>query len=512
MPSFTGVQAAPESPQLDLSLSGIRDNHRRGTLADFLRDKIREGSEFSVVSAFFTIYAWDAFQSELARISSMRFLFGEPRFLSQLDPDRTDKKAFKIEDEGLQLANRLEQKRVARECAAWLAEKADIRSIRQASFLHGKMYHIARNGIEDAILGSSNFTVRGLGLAPANNNIELNLEVDSNRDRRDLKAWFDEIWNNSDLVEEVKAEVLGYLKQLYVDHAPEFIYFKTLYHVFERYLAGQSSDDLLFERTQIVETQVWKMLFDFQKDGVKGAINKINAYNGCIIADSVGLGKTFEALAVIKYFELRNHKVLVLCPKKLRDNWTVYQAHNNSELNPFLSDRFGYTVLCHTDLSRDSGRSGDIDLANINWGNYDLVVIDESHNFRNNAPGKRDADGNIVRMSRYQRLMQHIIKEGLNTRVLLLSATPVNTDLKDLRNRNDASSNRNRAPSALYFSRDPHSRSLSSRTLVRKPLSARPPTDALSSTTSSSKSIVSTFTDRTQAPTRRASSAPCDPW
>jgi SNF2 family DNA or RNA helicase len=424
----------PPLPQLQLPISGIRDNHHRGTLADFLRDRIRQGSDLSVVSAFFTIYAWDAFQRELSRIHSMRFLFGEPRFLRELDPERSDKKAFKIEDESLQLANRLEQKRVARECAAWLAEKAEIRSIRQSALLHGKMYHLACNGIEDAILGSSNFTVRGLGLAPANNNIELNLEVDSARDRRDLKAWFDEIWNNTDLVEDVKPEVLDYLKQLYVDHSPEFIYFKTLFHLFERYLAGKQSGSALFERTQIVETEIWKKLFEFQKDAVKGAIHKIDAYNGCIIADSVGLGKTFEALAVIKYYELRNHKVLVLCPKKLRENWTVYQAHNNSELNPFVNDRFGYTVLCHTDLSRESGRSGDVDLATINWGNYDLVVIDESHNFRNNSPGKRDTDGNIVRMSRYQRLMQHVIKTGLNTKVLLISATPVNTDLNDLRN------------------------------------------------------------------------------
>jgi SNF2 family DNA or RNA helicase len=415
-------------------VSGIRDNYRRGSVAEFLREKILSGSDLSVVSAYFTIYAWDAFQHELSKVNHMRFLFGEPRFIRTIDPDRTDKKSFKIEDEGLQLANRLEQKRVARDCAEWIAAKAEIRSVRAACLLHGKMYHIAHNGIEDAILGSSNFTVHGLGLSAANNNIELNLEVDSNRDRRDLKAWFDEIWDNTDLVEDVKAEVLGYLEQLYVNHAPEFIYFKTLFHIFERYLAGQQAGGLLFERTQIVETEIWKMLFDFQKDAVKGAINKINAHNGCIIADSVGLGKTFEALGIIKYYELRNHKVLVLCPKKLRENWTVYQAQNNSELNPLVNDRLGYTVLSHTDLSRESGKSGDIDLAAINWGNYDLVVIDESHNFRNNARGKRDEDGNIIRMSRYERLMQHIIKQGLKTKVLLVSATPVNTDLRDLRN------------------------------------------------------------------------------
>ena len=165
---------------------------------------------------------------------------------------------------------------------------------------------------------------------------------------------------------------------------------------------------------------------------MKGAINKILKHNGCILADSVGLGKTYEALAVIKYFELRNERVLVLCPKKLRENWTVYKL--NDQLNPFGDDRFRYDVLSHTDLSRDTGKTGDIDLSTLNWGNYDLVVIDESHNFRNNTPGKRDEEGNIIRKSRYERMMEDIIKAGVKTKVLLLSATPVNNDLKDLRN------------------------------------------------------------------------------
>lgn len=407
--------------------SGIRDNHTRGSVGDFLKDKIEAGSKLSVVSAYFTIYAFDALREHLLDIERMDFLFGEPRFIRSLDPKRTDKKAFKIEDEGLRLGNRLEQKRIARECAEWIQAKVNIRSIRQANLLHGKMYHISDGARESAIMGSSNFTVSGLGLG-VSNNIELNLEVDDIHDREDLKNWFDEIWNDEKLVEDVKAEVLVYLAQLYDNHPPEFIYYKTLFHIFEQFLAEQDKGGLFDAKDQLVDTQVWNTLFDFQKDGAKGAINKIRAHNGCIIADSVGLGKTFEALAVIKYFELRNDKVLVLCPKKLRENWTVYQAQNNSELNPFLKDRFGYTVLAHTDLSRTRGRSGDIDLESINWGNYDLVVIDESHNFRNNLKGKGETK------SRYERLMDDIINSGVKTKVLLLSATPVNNDLKDLRN------------------------------------------------------------------------------
>lgn len=198
-------------PEISPPVSGIRDNHHRGTVGDFLQSKIEGGSSLSMVSAYFTIYAFDALKASLLGIDNLRFLFGEPRFIKSLDPERTDKKAFKIEDEGLLLQNRLKQKRVARECAEWIDDKVQIRSIRAQNLLHGKMYHIARNGVEEAILGSSNFTVRGLGLSPASNNIELNLEVDSNRDRRDLKAWFDELWNDTDRVEDVKAEVLSYL-------------------------------------------------------------------------------------------------------------------------------------------------------------------------------------------------------------------------------------------------------------------------------------------------------------
>jgi SNF2 family DNA or RNA helicase len=412
--------------------SGLRDNHTRGTVADFLRGKSQTGSKLSIVSAYFTIYAYDALKEELERIEHLDFLFGEPTFINRLDPSKTEKKAFIIDADGLELSNKLQQKRVARECANWIERKVDIKTIKQSNLLHGKMYHVATAGVEDAILGSSNFTVRGLGLGNTGNNIELNLIVDGNRDRQELKQWFDELWGNETLVKDVKQDVLNYLKQLYENNTPEFIYYKTLFHIFEKFLGDAGKTDADLGKTSLFETGVWKALFEFQKDGAKGAINKILRHNGCIIADSVGLGKTYEALAVMKYFELKNERVLVLCPKKLRDNWTVFKA--NSLLNPFVADRFRYDVVSHTDLSRETGYSGDINLATLNWGNYDLIVIDESHNFRNNTPGRKDDEGNIVRRSRYQRLMDDIIKSGVRTKVLLISATPVNNDLKDLRN------------------------------------------------------------------------------
>lgn len=415
--------------------SGIHDNYLREKMGIFLKNKITKDSELSIVSAFFTIYAYDALKENLDQISKLRFLFGEPRFIRTIDPDRTEAKTFSITDEDISLSNCLQQKRVALDCANWIKDKKiEIHSINKANFLHGKMYHITKGPLQDVILGSSNFTVRGLGLSTSINNIELNMEINDQRDREDLKDWFDSLWNNEELTKDVKDEVLKYLEKLYRNISPEFIYYKTLFHIFEDYLSKREKEDIAEKEKLIIDSQIWNYLFDFQKDGVKGAINKIMNYGGCILADSVGLGKTYEALAIIKYFELQNYRVLVLCPKKLKDNWTVFQASVNSELNPFPEDRFGYTVLSHTDLSREKGFSGNIDLENFNWGNYDLVVIDESHNFRNNTKGRKDEENNLVRKSRYERLMEDIIKGNVKTRVLMLSATPVNTSLKDLRN------------------------------------------------------------------------------
>lgn len=414
--------------------TSIRDNRARGSVGGFLLEHLTPGSHLAVVSAYFTIHAYHQLKAKLNTVHKMDFLFGEPRFLQALDPRKTDKKEFQIEDDRLviPLANQLQQRSIARECAAWIREKVSIKSMVKPNFLHGKMYHLRDgNGVAKAIAGSSNFTVNGLGFGKSPN-IELNMEIDSDRDRADLYAWFQEIWNDeSGLVEDVKDEVLKYLEQLYVENDPEFIYYKTLYHIFEKYFSEQRDNSKLDESTGFLGTKIWHMLYDFQKDGVRGAINKILKHNGCIIADSVGLGKTFEALAVIKYFELRNERVLVICPKKLRENWTVYKL--NDELNPLIADRFDYDVLSHTDLSRRGGKSGDIELSRIKWDNYNLVVIDESHNFRNSERGRINEDGSVVK-SRYARLLEDIIQSGVKTKVLLLSATPVNNNLRDLRN------------------------------------------------------------------------------
>ena len=412
----------------------IRDNHDRGTVGDFLKSNIENGSSLSVVSAYFTIHAFEALKAHLWEIDGLRFLFGEPDFIKNLDARNTDSKAFKIEDEGLQLDKPLQQRPIAQECADWIKDKVEIKSTRQSNLLHGKMYHIANNGVEKAIMGSSNFTVQGLGLGQSNNNIELNLEVDSSQDRQDLKAWFDDVWNDDERVEDVKKKVIDRLEKLGDDQAPEFIYYKTLYELFRDELETRMNNEQKLEDTHLYDTKIWDTLYAFQQDGVKSVIARLLRHNGCILADSVGLGKTYTALAVIKFFELRNDRVLVLCPKKLRENWALYPVYYSQLNNPFEKDKFGYSLLAHTDLSRYSGDADGTDLAGFNWSNFDLVVIDESHNFRNDTKPERDDAGNITRHSRYTRLLEEVINAGAKTKVLMLSATPVNTSLIDLRN------------------------------------------------------------------------------
>ena len=409
--------------------SAIWDNRRHGSVGEYLTGVLAPDADVSVVSAFFTIYAYGRLRDGLEQVGSFRFLFGEPRFV--LAPDQGTAKAFDIEDAGLRLHDRLEQRALARQCANWIRRTAEIRSVVRSGFLHGKMVHARHpSGVEHALVGSSNFTVRGLGLS-RDANIELNLELNDRRDVADLLQWFEDIWA-SDMTRDVRDDVLAYLERLYGNTPPEFLYYVTLFHVFDRFLREQADARLLDERTGFFDSRIWECLYPFQKDGVRGAINKILRHNGCIIADSVGLGKTFEALAVIKYFELVNARVLVLCPKKLVGNWALYR--HNDRRNILVDDRFRYDIACHTDLSRQGGTNDfGLDLANLNWSNYDLLVIDESHHFRNSAYGKEGEDG-TYRATRYERVMEEIIRQGVPTKVLLLSATPVNNTLRDLRN------------------------------------------------------------------------------
>ena len=411
----------------------IVDNRRR-RVGDFLRDRIDPGSDLSIVSAYFTIYAYGALRGALEGAGRVRFLYGEPWAVGTMDPEGGEPKSFRLTDDGgIELRRVLAQKPLARACAAWIDRQVEIRTIDRANFLHGKLYHVAGEAGAAALVGSSNFTRRGLGEG-ARPNVELNVEVRDEADRAALLHWFDDLWGDQSLTRDAKAEVLAALERLGAAYSPEFVYYKTLFHVFEDWIDRQREREGLLRDVHLHDTAIWQALYEFQKDGATSAINRLLRHNGCIVADSVGLGKTWTALAVIKFFELRNERVLVLCPRKLEANWTRYTSWAAQRGNPFERDRLNYAVLAHTDLSRYEGKSGAVDLAGFHWGAFDLVVIDESHNFRNEGRDRTDEAGNVVRRSRYNRLLEEVVRSGARTRLLMLSATPVNTSLRDLRN------------------------------------------------------------------------------
>ena len=427
-------EAHNPAPQSHARTGAIVDN-RRCRVGNVLTDEIAPASAMSFVSAYFTIYAYEALRDTLEAAGQLRFLYGDPQGVGSVDPASDQAKAFKLTDDGgVELKQVLAQKPLARACAAWIKRQVDIRTVDKANFLHGKLYHVTRpDGTSAAVLGSSNFTRRGLGLSRVPN-IELNTRIRDSDERDALYEWFDALWTDDNLTRDAKQEVLAALARLGTAYAPEFVYYKTLYHIFEERLAERGEREGLLHDVHLYDTEVWKALYEFQRDGATNAINRLLRHNGCIVADSVGLGKTWTALAVIKFFELRNERVLVLCPKRLEQNWMRYTSRAAHRNNPFDKDRLGYTVLAHTDLSRYEGRAGDIDLAQFNWSAFDLIVIDESHNFRNEGRDRTDEAGVMVRRSRYNRLLEEVVKGGVQSKVLMLSATPVNTSLRDLRN------------------------------------------------------------------------------
>ncbi len=408
----------------------VLDN-KKYRVIDELKEELNKGSKLSIISAYFTIYAYAELKKELSEIDNMRFIFTEPTFVNKDEElireyyiERNIEKKMSGNEFEIKLRNEMKQAAIAKECAEWLKNKAEIKSLKQANPAQPRLVYIENPDDNLSINGTVDFTSDGLGITPSNR-IDSNMCLYGKDYTISFLQAFNELWEDDTAVQDVKEKVLEQMRILYKENTPEFIYFVTLYNIFNNYLDELTEDNIVKSRTGFKETQIWNKLYKFQKDGVMGAIDKIEKYNGCIIADSVGLGKTFTALAVIKYYELRNDRVLVIVPKRLRENWTVYTM--NDKRNIFSGDRFNYDVLNHTDLSRTSGYSGEINLATLNWSNYDLVVIDESHNFRNNPPVKG-------RITRYERFMNDIIKAGVKTKVLMLSATPVNNRMNDIKN------------------------------------------------------------------------------
>lgn len=406
--------------------------------------KLSIKSTVSVAAASFSIYAYEALKDELENVDELRFIFTSPTFIQ--DKVKKEKREFFIpklnrernlygSDFEVKLRNKLEQKAIAKECADWIRRKVKFKSNASQEEMGGFLH--VQNQKPSAYVPFSEFTTTELGCERGNAIYSMVNVMPSPFAEEYLKI-FNEQWQNSDKFKDVTAQVLEYIETVYNENSPEFIYFITLYNIFNEFLEDISEDVLPNEATGFKNSVIWNKLYNFQKDAALAIINKLEKYNGCILADSVGLGKTFTALSVIKYYENRNKSVLVLCPKKLYDNWNTFKT--NYKNNPLVADRLRYDILFHSDLSRERGLSAGIDLERINWGNYDLIVIDESHNFRNGGnidDEELDSDldnGEPRKANRYQKLMKKVIRAGVKTKVLMLSATPVNNRFNDLKN------------------------------------------------------------------------------
>jgi len=406
-------------------------NNTSKTLRDDLSVEIKEGSKLSIAAACFSIYAFQALKDELQGIDELRFIFTSPTFVTE--KAKKEKREFYIPrlnrerslygtEFEVKLRNELTQKAIAKECAEWIKDKVKFKSNISDKSIQGMLV------VDDTgYTPINNFTTVELGCEKGN--IISTTIVKDQALGQTLIRDFNEIWNDKKLLQEVTDEVIDNITTAYNENSPDFIYFVTLYNIFNEFLEDISEDVLPNEATGFKDSKIWSMLYNFQKDAVLAIINKLEKYNGCILADSVGLGKTFTALAVVKYYENRNKSVLVLCPKKLTNNWNTYK--DNYINNPIACDRLRYDVLYHTDLNRTHGKSNGLDLERLNWSNYDLVVIDESHNFRNG--GKLSGDDN-EKENRYLRLLNKVIRKGVKTKVLMLSATPVNNRFNDLKN------------------------------------------------------------------------------
>lgn len=401
------------------------------TLKDDLSVEIQKDSKVSIAAACFSIYAFAELKKELKNVEELRFIFTSPTFVQErakkerrefyIPRQERERNLYGSEFE-VKLRNEMTQKAIAKECADWIRKKAVFKS----NVTHENMMGFM-NVDEKSYMPLNGFTTVDLGCERGNNAYYMVQKSDAPMSTAYLQL-FEQIWNDSSKLQEVTEEVIDSITTVYNENSPDYIYFVTLYNIFNEFLEDLSEDDLPNEATGFKESKIWGMLYNFQKDAALAIINKLEKYNGCILADSVGLGKTFTALSVIKYYENRNKSVLVLCPKKLANNWNTYK--DNYVNNPIAADRMRYDVLFHTDLSRDHGSSNGLDLDRLNWGNYDLVVIDESHNFRNG--GK--ISGEDEKENRYLKLLNKIIRKGVKTKVLMLSATPVNNRFVDLKN------------------------------------------------------------------------------
>ena len=408
---------------------------------DDLRQTLASGnSQISIAAASFSIYAYEALKEELEKVECVNFIFTSPTFTT--DKTEKQKREFYIpklnrernlfgSEFEIRLRNQLTQRAIARECADWIRRKARFKT----NVTHGSMNSFlnVKTGDETyTYMPFNEFTTTELGLDRGNNLCPMVVGMPGHSSTDMFLKNFAELWKDKEKFQDVTDNVIENIETVYKENAPAFIYFITLYNIFNEFLEDISEDVLPNEATGFKSSVIWNKLYNFQRDASLAIINKLEKYNGCILADSVGLGKTFTALSVIKYYENRNRNVLVLCPKKLNDNWQTFRS--NYKNNPVLADRLRYDILFHSDLSRDKGLSNGLDLERVNWGNYDLIVIDESHNFRNGGRFDNEDEDDDFKENRYARLMNKVIRSGVKTKVLMLSATPVNNRFSDLKN------------------------------------------------------------------------------
>ena len=409
-------------------------NNKTDKVGDDFKKTIGLKSKLQVAAGIFSIYGFESLKNELKKIDKLSFIFTDPTFI-ELDKNSREQKQFQIHanfrqkaisgsEFEINLKNELKGKAIAKECKKWIEKKVEFKTNIGNKYIQPHILLVNEDN-NYVYMGINEFSSAGFGYKKDNSILHQIIKTDDYPTTSQYLENFKDIWNDEKTLINVTEEVIGYIADLYKENSPEFIYYLTLYNIFDVFLEDISEDELANEKTGFKDSIIWNKLYDFQRDAVLGIINKLERHNGCILADSVGLGKTFTALGVIKYYQERNRTVLVLCPKKLGDNWQTFL--NNYEDNPLVKDRLNYDILFHTDLSREKGESNGIDLSRINWGNYDLVVIDESHNFRNNDPRKD-------RVTRYQKLLNDVMKAGVKTKVLMLSATPVNNRFTDLKN------------------------------------------------------------------------------
>ena len=405
-------------------------------LRDDLKENITKHSKLRIAAACFSIYAYEELKANLEKIDELQFIFTSPTFTTEKAektkrefyiPRMSREKSLYGSEFEVRLRNELSQKAIAKECAEWIKKKVTFKSNITNQLMQG-FINLDNGENQYTYTPINEFTTVDLGCERGNYayNFTQRLPYPISASYINL---FEQLWNNKQQFQDVTDEVIENISAVYNENSPEFIYFVTLYNIFNEFLEDISEDTLPNEATGFKSSKIWNMLYNFQKDAALAIINKLERYNGCILADSVGLGKTFTALAVIKYYESRNKNVLLLCPKKLSNNWNTYR--DNYINNPLAEDRLNYKVLYHTDIDRVRGVSNGTDLSRLRWDTYDLVVIDESHNFRNG--GKLDG-GEDEKENRYTKLLKNVIRKGVKTKVLMLSATPVNTRFNDLKN------------------------------------------------------------------------------